>query len=89
MTEFSVLVIFVQFIGIDLFTILNSTIQLDLNFNFSRINLLDNVFVESRISFTYIKSLFMKFSKTVGLFSKVICLFFPENLFSDIHECDK
>jgi hypothetical protein len=51
LTEFSVLIIFVQFIGIYLFTILNSTIQLDLHFNFSRINLLDNIFVESRISF--------------------------------------
>ena len=75
LTEFSVLIIFVQFIGVDLFTILNSAIQLDLNLNFSRINLLDNVFVESIISFTYIKLLFIQFSNTSDLFSKVVCLF--------------
>jgi hypothetical protein len=56
---------------------LNSAIKLDLNFNFSRMNLLDNVFVASKISFTYIKSLFVQFSKTIGLFSKVMCLFPP------------
>jgi hypothetical protein len=75
LTEFYVLKIFVQFIGIYLFTILNSAIQLDLNFNFSRIDLLDNVFVESRLSFAYVKSFFILFSKTIGLLSKVICLF--------------
>ena len=58
---------------------LNSAIQLDLNFNFSRMNLLDKVFVESKISLTYIKSLFIQFSKTIGLFSKVMCLFPPNN----------
>jgi hypothetical protein len=57
LTEFSVLIIFIQFFRIDLFTMSNSAIQLDLNFNFSRINLLDKVFVESKISLTYIKSL--------------------------------
>jgi hypothetical protein len=56
-----------QFFGIDFFTMLNSAIQLDLNFNFSRMNLLDKVFVESKISLTYIKSLFIQFSKTIGL----------------------
>ena len=38
-------------------------------------NLLDKVFVASKISLTYIKSLFIQFSKTIGLFSKVMCLF--------------
>ena len=37
---------------------LNSAIQLDLSFKFSRMNLLDKVFVASKISLTYIKSLF-------------------------------
>jgi hypothetical protein len=75
LTEFSVLIIFIQFFGIDLFTMSNSAIQLDLNFNFSRMNLLDKVFVVSKISLTYIKSLFIQFSKTISLFSKVMCLF--------------
>ena len=75
LAEFSVLIIFIQFFGIDFFTMLNSAIQLDLNFNFSRMNLLDKVFVASKISLTYIKSLFIQFSKTIGLFSKVMCLF--------------
>jgi hypothetical protein len=60
--EFSVLIVFIQFFGIDCFTMLNSAIQLDLNFTFSRMNLLD------KISLTYIKSLFIQFSKTIGLF---------------------
>ena len=68
--EFSVLIVFIQFFGIDFFTMLNSAIQLDLNFNFSRTNLLDKVFVASKTSLTY-----TKFSKTIGLFSKVMCLF--------------
>jgi hypothetical protein len=38
LAEFSVL-IFIQFFGIDFFTMLNSAIQLDLNFNFSRMNI--------------------------------------------------
>jgi len=66
LTEFYVLIIFVQFIGIDLFIILNSAIQLDLNFNFSRIDLLDNF----RLSFTYVKSFFILFSKTIGFIVK-------------------
>ena len=74
LVEFSVL-IFIQFFGIDFFKMLNSAIQLDLNFNFSRMNLLDKVFVASKISLTYIKSLFIQFLKTIGLFSKVMCLF--------------
>jgi hypothetical protein len=37
-------------------------------------NLLDKICVASRISLTYIKSLFIKFLKTIGLFSKVLCL---------------
>jgi len=74
LTEFSVLIIFIQFFGIDLFTMLNSAIQLDLNVNFFRMNLLDNVFEASEISLTYIKSLFIQFSKTIGLFSKVMSL---------------
>jgi hypothetical protein len=74
LTEFSVLIIFIQFFGIDLFTMSNSAIQLDLNFNFSRMNLLDKIFVVSKISLTYIKSLFIQFSKIIGLFSKVMCL---------------
>ena len=75
LTAISALIIFIQFFGKDLFTMLNSAIQLDLNFNFSRMNLLDKVFVASKISLTYIKSLFIQFSKTIGLFSKVMCLF--------------
>jgi hypothetical protein len=75
LAELSVLIIFIQFFGIDFFTILNSAIQLDLNFKFSRMNLLDKVCVASKISLTYIKSLFIQFSKTIGLFSKVMCLF--------------
>jgi hypothetical protein len=67
LTEFSVLIIFIQFFCF--FAMLNSAIQLDLSFNFSRKNLLDKVFVASRISLTYIKSLFIQFSKTIGLFS--------------------
>jgi hypothetical protein len=74
LTEFSVLIIFIQFFGIDLFTMSNSAIQLDLNFNFSRMNLLDKIFVVSKISLTYIKSPFIQFSKAIGLFSKVMCL---------------
>ena len=76
LAEFSVLIICIQFFGIDFFhNVANSAIQLDLSFNFSRIDLLDNVFVESRLSFTYVKSFFILFSKTIGLLSKVICLF--------------
>ena len=75
LTEFSVLIILIQFLGIYLYTMINSAIQLDLNLNFSRMNLLDNVFVASKISLTYIKSLFIQFSKTISLFSKVMCLF--------------
>ena len=75
LTEFSVLIILIQFLGIYSYTMINSAIQLDLNFNFSRMNLLDNVFVASKISLTYIKSLFIQFSKTNSLFSKVMCLF--------------
>jgi hypothetical protein len=75
LTEFSVLIIIIHFFLIDLFTMLNSAIQLDLNFNFSRMNLLDKFFVASKISLTYNKSLFIQFSKTIGLFSKVMCLF--------------
>ena len=75
LAEFSVLIVFIQFLGIYFFTMLNSAIQLDLSFIFSRMNLLDKVFVESKISLTYIKSLFIQFSKTIGLFSKVMCLF--------------
>jgi hypothetical protein len=52
-------------------------------------NLLDKVFVVSKISLTYIKSLFIQFSKTIGLFSKVMCFVPPNNLFSDIYECDR
>ena len=33
LAEFSVLIIFIQFFGIDFFTMLNSAIQLDLNFS--------------------------------------------------------
>jgi hypothetical protein len=73
--EFSVLIVFIQFFGIDFFTMLNSAIQLDLNFNFSRMNLLYKIFVESKISLTYIKSLFIQFSKTIDLFSNVMYLF--------------
>jgi hypothetical protein len=47
LAEFSVLIVFIHFFGIDFFTMLNSAIQLDLNFNSSRMNLLDKVFVES------------------------------------------
>jgi hypothetical protein len=43
-----------------------STVNIKRNF--------DKVFVESKISLTYIKSLFIQFSKTIGLFSKVMCL---------------
>ena len=89
LAELSVLIIFIQFFGIDFFTILNSAIQLDLNFKFSRMNLLDKVCVASKISLTYIKSLFIQFSKTIGLFSKVMCFVPPNNLFSDIYECDR
>jgi hypothetical protein len=39
LAEFSVLIVFIQFFGINLFTMLNSAIQLDLNFYFSRMNL--------------------------------------------------
>jgi hypothetical protein len=63
LAEFSVLIVFIQFLGIYFFTMLNSAIQLDLSFIFSRMNLLDKVFVESKISLTYIKSLFIQFSK--------------------------
>jgi hypothetical protein len=73
--EFSVLIVFIQFFGIDFFTMLNSAIQLDLNFNFSRMNLLYKIFVESKISLTFIKSLFIQFSKTIDLFSNVMYLF--------------
>ena len=48
LAEFSVLIVFIQFFWIYFFTMLNSAIQLDLNFNFSRMNLLDKVFVESK-----------------------------------------
>ena len=75
LAEFSVLIVFIQFFGIDFFTMLNSAIQLDLNFNFSRMNLLYKIFVESKISLTYIKSLFIQFSKTIDLFSNVMYLF--------------
>jgi hypothetical protein len=75
LAEFSVLIVFIQFFGIDFLTMLNSAIQLDLNFTFSRMNLLDKIFVESKISLTYIKSLFIQFSKTIDLFSKVMYLF--------------
>jgi hypothetical protein len=63
LTEFSVLIILIQFLGIYLYTMINSAIQLDLNLNFSRMNLLDNVFVASKISLTYIKSLLSNFQK--------------------------
>ena len=68
---------------------LNSAIQLDLNFNFSRMNLLDKVFVASKISLTYIKSLFIQFSKDNRFIFKSNVLVPPNNLFSDIYECDR
>ena len=83
LTEFSVLIIFIQFFGIDFFTMLNSAIQLDLNFNFSRMNLLDKVFVESKISLTYIKSLFIQFSKVMCLFHQIICFLISMNVTGD------
>ena len=83
LAEFSVLIVFIQFFGIDFFTMLNSAIQLDLNFNFSRMNLLDKVFVESKISLTYIKSLFIQFSKVMCLFHQIICFLISMNVTGD------
>ena len=71
LAEFSVLIV------------LNSAIQLDLNFNFSRMNLLDKVFVESKISLTYIKSLFIQFSKVMCLFHQIICFLISMNVTGD------
>jgi hypothetical protein len=80
LAELSVLIIFIQFFGIDFFTILNSAIQLDLNFKFSRMNLLDKVCVASKISLTYIKSLFIQFSKVMCLFPQIICVLISMNV---------
>ena len=76
LTEFSVLIIFIRFFGIDLFTMLNSAIQLDLNFNFSRMNLLDNVFVASKITGTrgYYPPFFRKKKFPVFFFLFGICV---------------
>jgi hypothetical protein len=60
-----------------------TAIQLDLNFNFSRMNLLDKVFVESKISLTYIKSLFIQFSKVMCLFHQIICFLISMNVTGD------
>ena len=62
---------------------LNSAIQLDLNFNFSRMNLLDKVFVEFKISLTYIKSLVIQFSKVMCLFPQIICFLIFMNVTGD------
>jgi hypothetical protein len=62
LAEFLFLIVFIQFFGIYFFTILNSAIQLDLNFNFPRMNLIDKVCVESKISLTYIKSHYIETS---------------------------
>jgi hypothetical protein len=75
LAEFSVLIIFIQFFGIDFFTMLNSAIQLDLNFSLKY--------------HKHILNHFYPIFKNNRFINKNNVLVPPNNLFSDIYECDR